>query len=210
MISRRSGPKASYRRSSFQVKDPVRAARAAAKSRCECWIDATAATAWLQSAAAADIVVPNVRTHIHTDVRSPEYLSFLHRHSHSYDPSSPSPSTVPSSSPVSKPSLFTRGARGLSNHPLSLLLPLPRPVIPAPPTSFASGRSNTTAEPHGPYLWDCNPHFDVMLLPVGKTYCKKPPTSSRDCEKLATLNDRACRINPLRGKRWSLRESFFF
>lgn len=56
-----------------------------------------------------------------------------------------------------------------------------RTIIPGSiPTSVALGRSNTTAERHGLYLGDCNPHFGVMLLPVGKTYCRKHPIWPRD------------------------------
>lgn len=90
--------------------------------------------------------------------------SFLHRHSLSCD-LLPIPiyylSTLTAT--FHKPSLYPRVPWPLQSVPSSS-----HPI----PASVALRRSNTTVEHHDLYLRDCNPHFDIMLLPVGKTYCR--------------------------------------
>lgn len=127
--------------SSFRVKDLV---GTVAKSRSEWWIDATAATAWLQP---TDVVVPYRTVRIYTAVHTPIPLStplpfpfqpspHLHRHLRS--------------SPFHLPLLYLRALRASSSPsppstPPSCLTPLYPFAIP----SFASGRSNTATKRHG-------------------------------------------------------------
>lgn len=135
--------------SSFRVKDLV---GTVAKSRSEWWIDATAATAWLQPADVVVLPYYRIYTPVHTPIpplstplpfpfqRSPH----LHRHLRS--------------SPFYVPLLYLRALRASSSFylsfSLSLFLPLPylfsffNPFQPPTISSFARGRSNTTTKRH--------------------------------------------------------------
>lgn len=102
--------------SSFRVKDLV---GTVAKSRSEWWIDATAATAWLQPADVVVLPYYRIYTPVHTPIpplstplpfpfqRSPH----LHRHLRS--------------SPFYVPLLYLRALRASSSFYLSLSLSLP-------------------------------------------------------------------------------------
>jgi len=170
MISHRSKSKASYSIAGFRLKISF-SARAATKSRCE-WIDATAATAWLQPAADTSSRSLYVCTYIHTYIHIYIYM-YTHERTLSHSHSSIAiPFSAISSPSTIHPPLHLR----FTNHPLSTG-PMASPIHTIIPASIhisvTLGHFNTTVGHHGLYLWDCNPHFGVMLLSVRKIYCKK-------------------------------------